>query len=300
MMTFETTLHARLERQAMGSVLRHADAIVMNTPEAAARLCSTFPELATKRITSIVNGYDAADFEGAAPPRQDRSFRIVHTGSLHQWAARRSLVRRVLGGEMDGVNVLTRSLLYLGQALEQLLRERPELRNRMELHLAGRLTDADRQVIAGSPILREHGFLPHDETIDLMRSADLLFLPMHDVPPGRRVAIVPCKTYEYLGSGRPILAAVPDGDARDFLAAAGNAFLARPDDASALKRGICTFLAQAERREAPTPPDPALLARLERRALTADLVQFLDVLCGAASPPASRLSAAGPAGTRAG
>ena len=51
-----------------------------------------------------------------------------------------------------------------------------------------------------------------------MRSADLLFLPMHDLPPGARAGLIPYKTYEYLAAGRPILAAVPDGDVRDMLA----------------------------------------------------------------------------------
>jgi glycosyltransferase involved in cell wall biosynthesis len=278
MMTFETSLHAKLERRSMRRALRPADAIVMNTPESARRLRTTFPELGRKPVTSIVNGFDAADFDGPAPARSDGTFRIVHTGSLHQWAARRSLVRRVLGGGMPGVNVLTRSLIYLRRALDELLDERPELHDRIELHMAGRLTEADRQVMAGSPVLREHGFLPHNETIELMRSADLLFLPMHDLPAGRRVAIVPCKTYEYLGSGRPILAAVPDGDARDFLTEAGNALLARPDDVPALKRGLIEALERAERRQTRPRPDPDLLSRLERRALTRDLVEFLEQL----------------------
>ena len=53
---------------------------------------------------------------------------------------------------------------------------------------------------------------------------------MHDLRPGSRARIVPGKTYEYLAAGRPILAAVPDGDARDFLSQCGTALLCRPDD----------------------------------------------------------------------
>jgi glycosyltransferase involved in cell wall biosynthesis len=288
MMTFETALHARLERRAMRRALGAADAIVMNTPESGRRLCATFPELARKPVTSIVNGYDAADFEDAPPPRDDGAFRIVHTGSLHQWAARRSRLRRMLGGGIPGVNVVTRSLIYLRRALDELLDERPELRSRVELHMAGRLTEADRAVMAGSPVLREHGFLPHNETTALMRSADLLFLPMHDLPAGRRVAIVPCKTYEYLGSRRPILAAVPDGDARDFLVEAANAFLARPDDVAALKQGLIQALERFERGEDSPEPDPYLLARIERRTLTRDLAAFFDELTPlAAAEPAA-------------
>ena len=44
---------------------------------------------------------------------------------------------------------------------------------------------------------------------ELISSADLLFLPMHELPEGTSARIVPCKTYEYLASGRPVLAAVP-------------------------------------------------------------------------------------------
>ena len=33
--------------------------------------------------------------------------------------------------------------------------------------------------------VRHHGYLEHGESLALMRSADLLFLPMHDLPPGQ-------------------------------------------------------------------------------------------------------------------
>jgi hypothetical protein len=67
-------------------------------------------------------------------------------------------------------------------------------------------------------------YVPPAESVALIRLADLLFLPMRDLPPGVRVTIVPGKTYEYLASRRPILAAVSDGDARDLLES-GGAFL---------------------------------------------------------------------------
>ena len=80
------------------------------------------------------------------------------------------------------------------------------------------LSDRDLDVVGGASIVETPGYLAHDETVALLRSADLLFLPMHDLPEGRRATIVPGKTYEYLASRRLILAVVPDGDARDLLA----------------------------------------------------------------------------------
>jgi glycosyltransferase involved in cell wall biosynthesis len=277
MLTHETRLHARLERRLMRRTLGRADAIVMNTPEAEARVRAAFPELGGTPITSIVNGFDAADFTAPVPARDDGIFRIVHTGSLHQWAARRTLLRRVLGGTEASVDLLTRSLRSLMPALEQVLDERPELHGRIEVHLAGRVTDDDRAGFAGSALVREHGFLSHPEAAALIQSADLLFLPMHDLPAGRRVGIVPCKTYEYLGSGRPILAAVPDGDARDMLLEAGNAYVCRPSDVAGIASAILVAV-DAAVNEPASAPDPALLARLERRRLTRDLVAFLDSL----------------------
>jgi hypothetical protein len=45
---------------------------------------------------------------------------------------------------------------------------------------------------------------------------------------------VPHKTYEYLAAGRPILAAVPDGDARRLLEDSEAALLCRPSDVRAM------------------------------------------------------------------
>jgi glycosyltransferase involved in cell wall biosynthesis len=277
MLMHETAVHALLERRDMRQALSAADAIVMNTPEAAARVRATFPKLSRIPVTSIVNGFDAEDFRNVPPATARDTFRIVHTGSLHTGlASNRRLLRRMLGGKMRGVDVLTRSLVFLVQALEDLLRERPELAQRVELHLAGRLTDADRAVVAGLPIVHDHGFLAHHQTIGLITSADLLFLPMHDVPEGRRVAIVPCKTYEYIGSRRPILAAVPDGDARDFLAAYGPAHICRPSDVAGIKEGVVQALARADARLAPSKVNEDLLARLERRQLAREVAAVIE------------------------
>jgi glycosyltransferase involved in cell wall biosynthesis len=279
MMVYPSRVHRHVELRRMRHALRLADAIVMNTPEAAERVRFAFPELASVPIVAIPNGFDRADFAGAAPMK-DGHFRIVHTGTLHTDLGLRhrkvGRLRRVLGGAVPGVDLLTRSHVYLLEAVERLLRDRPELSGRLEVHLVGSLTPADRRVNADNPLVREHGFLDHAATIELIRSASLLFLPMHDLPPGRRVTIVPCKTYEYLGSGRPILAAVPDGDARDLLFEAGNAYVCRPSDVAAMRTAIEAEMGRSETMQALPPPPAELLERLERAHLTGELADFLE------------------------
>jgi glycosyltransferase involved in cell wall biosynthesis len=132
------------------------------------------------------------------------------------------------------------------------------------------------------------GFEPHDRSLRRVRSADLLFLPMHNLPPGRRATIVPGKTYEYMASGRPILAAVPDGDARDFLQQCGTAHLCRPDDVEGMLRILRGVHAAWKKKETPPKPDRAFLGGFERRAQTGALArEFSSLLAGAEASEAA-------------
>ena len=276
MMVYPSGLHRRLEERTMLGTLRQAAAIVMNTREAARLVRARFPELASVPVEVIPNGFDATDFDlDAAPPRND-AFRIVHTGYLHTELGSsirsRRAVRELLGGSVDGVDILTRSHVYLLRAIGDAQArgaERP-----VELHLAGVIGASDR---TGAECVVEHGYLAHADSVALLRSADLLFLPMQNLPPGRRASIVPGKTYEYLASGRPILAAVPSGDARDLLSVSDETYLTLPDDASAMA-DILRMLVRRRTEDGVTPDARRDLDRLERRALTGDLAAVLDLV----------------------
>jgi glycosyltransferase involved in cell wall biosynthesis len=282
MMVYPTRAHRRLELRAMGRALASADAVVLNTEEAARRALAAFPRLREKVVRAVPNAFEPADFEGPPPTREDGRFRIVHTGSLHTEQGRRlrarSAIRRLLGGAVNGVDVLPRSHVFLVQALERLLAKRPELRELVDLHFVGVLTPDDRSELGSLPYVTLPGFLPHDETVVLIRSADLLFLPMHDLPAGRRATIVPHKTYEYFASGRPILAAVPDGDARDLLDRAGTARLSRPSDVGAIAHALELEIARWESGADAPSPDPDVLESCAAPRLAGDVAAVFDEL----------------------
>ena len=183
-------------------------------------------------------------------------FRIVHTGYLHtelgRKQRRRARARKLLGGTRNDVDILTRSHVFLLRAIDALLERRPELRGRIEVDLAGVQSAADHEVTSERFVVRMLGYLEHPESVALIRSADLLFLPMHDLPLEHRSTIVPGKTYEYLAAGPPILAAVPNGDARDILAEAGGAFLCKPSDEEAMTENRLEPLGRVHRGEAGT------------------------------------------------
>jgi glycosyltransferase involved in cell wall biosynthesis len=151
----------------------------------------------------------------------------------------------------------------------------PSLRGRIRLAFAGVMTPSDRASCT-VPGVEELGYLAHADSVETLRGADLLFLPMHGVSPGWRARIVPGKTYEYLAAGRPILAAVPEGDARDLLAETPLGLVCDPGDVEAMA-GI--IREQIRRKDAgvAAPQTPVeLLERYERRALTERLAAVLD------------------------
>jgi hypothetical protein len=242
----------------------------MAAPEAAVRVCRAMPELADRMVTGIPIGYEPEDFQGPAPPREDGILRVVHTGSMHTDYAMRlrgsAGRRRLLGGTFPGLDVMTRSHAFLVEAIAG----DSALRDRVELHLAGALTDADRAVAQGHEFVRMPGLLSHGETIALMRSADLLFLPMQDLPQGTRAGLIPYKTFEYLGARRPILAAVPDGDVRDMLAAVDHASVVRPADVEGMAAVLRDEIARMP------APDSAAPTALARPACVAQIAAVLD------------------------
>jgi glycosyltransferase involved in cell wall biosynthesis len=293
MMVYPTRLHRRRELRLMRRLLPTASAIVMSTPEAASQLVERIPELAGKPVLVIPNGFDGADFTEPAPTRQDDRFRIVHTGYLHTQLGRQqqrgARARRVLGGTINDVDIYTRSHVFLLQAVERVRATDPELAAPLEIHLAGVLTESDREVIGDSGHVHLHGYVTHAESIELIRSADLLFLPMQNLPAGTPATIVPGKTYEYLASGTPILGAVPDGDARTILAAAGNASIVRPDDVEAMAEALRAHLRRFRDGTTPPAPNRDIVAGFEYAHLASKLAEVFDSVVGEAEAvPADR------------
>jgi glycosyltransferase involved in cell wall biosynthesis len=156
-----------------------------------------------RRLEHLPNGFEPAPEaeRAAAPAAGDESFTLAFTGTL-------SL--------MPETEVLL-------EALHDLLARRPEARRRLRVKLAGPFESgyADRAVALGlTGIVEFTGPRPHAETRALQRRADLLLL-WKPRGAGYRT-MVPGKLYEYLDSGRPVLAMLdPADEAADLVRRAG-------------------------------------------------------------------------------
>jgi glycosyltransferase involved in cell wall biosynthesis len=196
---------------------------------------------------------------------------------------RRRFEYRLLGRIEPGVECLSRSHFFLLQALERWRAEDPGMAQSVRVICVGSTTPSDQRLVEKSSVadlFEFTGYRPHHECVDFVRQADLLFLPLHKLPPGRRASIVPGKTYEYMATGRPVLSALPAGDARDFVSQAGTGLVCEPDDVEGMLRILKDqFQAWQAGKQAVTW-NRSYVERFERRELTRQLADELREVIG--------------------
>ena len=294
MCLYPTGLHRRVDLRRMSRLLSSAAAIVLNTPEAVRRLRDALPELAGKTVVSIPNGFDPGLFDDPLPSRDDEGerFRIVHTGYLHTELGletrKNGRIRRLAGGMLLPIDILTRSHVYLMRALAELERTEPSLRALVDVHFAGVLSETDRRSLEGVPGVKLHGYVSHRDSVALVRTADLLFLPMHNLPESARAGLVPGKTYEYIRSGRPILAAIPRGDAFDLLERLPNADLVAPDDTEGMTASLKRRLDAWRTTGSPSAPVEDVYDEFSHSHLAGRLATLFDGVIAMSQQPVAR------------
>jgi glycosyltransferase involved in cell wall biosynthesis len=157
-------------------------------------------------------------------------------------------------------------------------RGHPLLRH-LHITMVGQAKSANRRCVTESgaaDLVTSTGYVSHQTALGWLGRADVLFLPMHGQPPGTRSLTVPGKTYEYLAAGKPILACVPAGDARDLIEASGFGYCADPCDESAIARQLDLLYEHWHAGILPTRPPTAWIKRYERRAIAGRVAEFVE------------------------
>jgi glycosyltransferase involved in cell wall biosynthesis len=233
-------------------VLARADAIVTPTAALTQRVRTRMPRSRAGLVT-IPNGYDETEFADLETPRPAADLHVVHVGSFYA----------------------SRSPHVFLEAVRRAIARAPRPLERLRVTFYGYADDASRREIfeaqrsLGVPVAYEP-FLERRRALAEMLGAGALLLVTDAGMAGRE--LVPLKTFEYLRAGRPILALVPEGEARNLLRRCGGAFCAEPEDPDAVA-GAIVRLAQ---NDLPAPPDQNCVPEFEMGRLTARLVRVLE------------------------
>jgi glycosyltransferase involved in cell wall biosynthesis len=282
-------LHYRFECRQERRALAVADAVVVVTPGMREMMIQRYPRLAS-RIHLIPNGFDAADFAGLTPaPPRDR-LRISYTGSCVDYDFRPEVVRvgglvaawlHCFGYRNGQLDLSTYSPLYLLRAVKELLCRQPQRAGKLELCFAGTFGQRNHDLVCTlglQDVVRELGYVAHRESVRLLVDSDLLFLPLPTPDEGRRSYHYSGKIFEYLAAGRPILGAVPPGDARDLIEQTRAGWCVDPRDTPAFADLLATLMDRKLAGNLRIDPDRQAIGRLERRVLTGQLASLLDSL----------------------
>lgn len=292
-----TKLHYRFEVRQERRALEAADAVVVVAPTMKELLARRYPQWKSK-IHVIHNGFDQEDMNGfahrglASWEERTRAGRlqIGFAGAMLDYdanpgGAQFGLLDKLwvclLSYRLTVPDLTTRSPLYLLRAVRALLDQRPELEDAIALSFAGRFGSRNLQLVRQlklENVVSVKGYLPHQQALRLLVESDVLFLPMQTEENGRRSYNVSAKVFEYLATGKPILAPVPQGDLCDLIRRAGAGWCVNPHDVGAIKSLLEKLIQKKTTGTLSTTPDRQFIRQFERRELTRHLAALFDSL----------------------
>jgi glycosyltransferase involved in cell wall biosynthesis len=250
----------RLESALEQKVVAYADHLTtVNQPIAdyfrTRRGCSR------RRVTVITNGYDPDDFTDLLPRPATTKLRITHTGSL-------------------SFSQGSRSATGLLKALVLLWEQFPVIAKDIEVQLIGRLATDEIAAIQQSGLVENRtvvisGNQPYREALQSQIDSDVLLLIGTSEPSG----VSTTKLYEYLATGRPILALTGESPAAQIVRNLEAGIVVAPEDVQGIVAALRMLHSEwlhgklFERSyEAPREYD--------RRELTRQLASVFDDLLG--------------------
>ena len=294
--SWPTRLHFVLERKIEEIVTGVADRISMLGDTYRAELLQAHPRLDPGKVVAIPNGYDAALLPPARTPERaraaDATMHVVHAGKFYDtWgASQRTPLSALLKAPYDftlgrlrysprKIDNAIAGPRYLLQALAILRKRHPATARNISVEFLGRTHPAVRdqvQALGLGDMVALPGQVPHDVCVRKLFQADVLFLPLFRWRNGAPMGVLPLKLYEYMYTQNPVLCAVPDGDLKRTLSAAGTGIFAQPDDPEDIAQKLLDLHAQHTAGGIKLKPDWNYIRQFDRRELTRKLAQVFD------------------------
>jgi glycosyltransferase involved in cell wall biosynthesis len=227
--------------------IERADAVISVTDMSLATIRKRYPEQPDAKFHRIANGYDPAAFNGfKTRENQSRKLVVTHMGTAY----------------------LNSSPRYYGAALNGLPEE---VRDNIVTRFVGRVEDAEKQFLSGvKSEIQLLGFMPQNKALGYLEDTDYLLLTMTD-----KISM-PGKAYEYLATGKPILAiAAADSEVGNFVRQTGAGYCADPNSIEEIRAMIRRAFEGKQQRLTPPAPTPSVVEQYARPHLVR---QFADLL----------------------
>jgi glycosyltransferase involved in cell wall biosynthesis len=227
------------------ATVESCDRFVAVTAASLNEIRSRHPDQPDHKFVLIPNGYDPAAFsEFHSRPHHTGKLVVTYTGTVYNPCSPKAYL-----DALDGL---------------------PKIRSNFETRLVGRITEEfDRGILENrQSSLRLFDFVPHKKALVFMEESDVLLLPCTDR------ANIPGKAFEYLMTGKPILAlCYPDSELARVINQTASGWCVNPDDKLAIQRALTEIHALGGNYPVERKWDA--IRRYERPRLAAEYAQVI-------------------------
>jgi glycosyltransferase involved in cell wall biosynthesis len=254
---YPTPLHSYLHKRMEYSSLRVADKVIVTNRKIKEKLLNIYKFLTFDDVVIIPHGFDPEDFLIIKPvPKTTDKMILTYSGIFLEY----------------------NSPKYFLEAFKQITIERPDIASKIELHFVGYLRQENKKLVRKLKLeefVKDFGYMNHDEALSKVMSSDVLwFMIGHK----RNIdAILPGKMFEYFGSGKPVIACVPEGAAKSAALEYGASFVTEPEDVKAIKETIFKVYELYAGQKLPSPT-PNFVEKHRRDLLTETLIKQFQLL----------------------
>lgn len=189
-----TPIRSYFERKLEIKTFENADVLTTTTPLAKETLQNLHP---TKKIVSIVSGYDPEEYENITRTEFTDRFTLMYAGSLY-------------AGKRDP------SILF--QAVSELMNEGKIMKDEIIIDFYGDTTNLEElsKKYDLSSNVGVHGKISHEKVLQNQANSDVLLL-ISWMDKNERM-FIPGKVYEYIASKKPILSiGYPEGSLKELI-----------------------------------------------------------------------------------
>jgi len=243
---FADKKHKRLEL----SVIKNCSAMVVVSRD----MKEKYEIMGGSNVNLITNGFDSADMDFQDIVR-DTKFSIAHIGTLP-----------------PSIN-----LKGLWQVLSELSESLPTFRDDLEIELVGKVDKSVIDDLAAFNLndrLNLVEYVTHDKAALLMKQSAILLLAINKDSPNAK-GILTGKIFEYLASGRPIIALGPlDGDLARILEETEAGVISEYDDLERIRKIVIMLYEKYRCNDLNN--NPKGIEKYSRKNLTAQLATTLD------------------------
>lgn len=252
--TYLTPWHRGQHKRLEHSTLARAAKVTVTNRYIKEHLLRHYPHLEYNDVIILPHGYDPEDLDKASSNTEIRDpdvFRLTYSGIFYDFV----------------------TPVPFFKAMKRVMKKRPDIK--IELHFAGLLRDANLRTAkrAGlESMVVDHGYLPHQETVDLITNSDALWMMVGETKSSETISSG--KLYEYFGTKKPILASVPKGALRSDAEKYGAAWITAPADVKAIAASIIEMYDLWKSNNLPKPDDSEV-AKYDRQQLAGSLARVL-------------------------